>query len=187
MYGVLGEDESDAEALKVLIRGLKQQASLKILALGYSGGGELLAKGSRQLKAFAAQGCDRFVVCHDADGTDPDAKRAEIMRRVIDPSGLVSSFCVVIPVQEFEAWILADLEAVSQVIPSWRPGPFKENPESIRNPKERLKWESRKQNKKPRYDPATHNPQIAKYLQIDRLRQRCPSFERLARFVTQPT
>ncbi len=184
MYGILGEEDSDAQSLKVLVRGLANQANMSILARGFSGCGDLLNKGSRQLRAFADQGCDRFVVCHDADGADPSEKHNEIMQRVIAPSRIATSYCVVIPVQELEAWILADIEAVSNVFPSWRPAPIRENPEAIRNPKERLQRASQRHNKKPIYDPTTHNQRVAKYLRLDHVRRRCPSFERLSYFVT---
>jgi hypothetical protein len=106
------------------------------------------------------------------------------MQRVIVRSGIDKDYFVVIPVQELEAWILADIEAVSHVITGWKPPYFKDNPEGINNPKERLMHESRKANKKPRYDPGTHNPRVAKYLRLDQVRQRCPSFEKLAHWVT---
>jgi Domain of unknown function (DUF4276) len=184
LYGIIAEDDSDAKVVSVLIRSLIGNPRYPVLHFGYCGGGDLLKNGYQQLRAFRDQGCDRFVVCHDADGPDYSIKYTEVMQKVIVRSGIDKGFCVVIPVQELEAWILADIEAVSNVITGWRPLPINGNPEGITNPKERLLRESRKNNKKPRYDTGTHNPQVAKYLRVNQVRQRCPSFERLAFFVT---
>jgi hypothetical protein len=188
MYGILGEEDDDAETLKVLVQRLTKNPTMRFRMKGFGGFGDLLKKGARQLQDFRNGGCQRFVVCHDADGPDPRGPRQEVVRRVIEPSGIKSEYCVVIPVHEIEAWILADIQAVSNVITSWRPTQFKENPEGVTNPKERLKSDSRKDNNRPRYDPATHNPKIAKYLELDVVRKRCPSFEHLASFVVgKPT
>jgi hypothetical protein len=68
----------------------------------------------------------------------------------------------VIPVQELEAWILADLSSVSKVITSWAPKDVL-SPESINDPKEHLERLS-KEHQKPKYIHAIHNQKIAHYL-----------------------
>lgn len=102
MYGVLGEDPSDTATLKVLIRRLAGSEAIPVKTKGYSGCGEMLRKGARQLRLFADLACRRFVVCHDADGPEPAGKYSEVYRRIVQPSG-VGPWCVVIPVQELEA------------------------------------------------------------------------------------
>ena len=77
MYGILGEDKSDVATLRVLVRRLAQDESLPVSGKGYSGAGELLRKAAKQLNLFKAlHSCERFIVCHDADGPDPEPKRA---------------------------------------------------------------------------------------------------------------
>ena len=183
MYGILGEDESDVQTLKVLIRRLRDDPKLPLKLKGYDGCGEMLRKGERQLHLFAGLGCDRFVICYDADGHDPNDRREEVMRKIVRPSGFARQCCVLVPVQELEAWILADIEAVSNVLTSWRPDPIKQNPEAIKDPKEYLERLSRGTNKKPIYSHATHNPRVAQYLRLALVRGRCPSFEPLVSFV----
>ena len=181
MYGVLGEDNSDTERLKVLIRRLAGNKSLPVEAKGYSGCGDLLRKGANQLMLFAELGCQRFVVCCDADGPDPRERRDEVLSRIVRPAA-VERHCIVIPVQELEAWILADLPAVSRVITGWKPSPIN-NPEHVAGPKERIEKLSRDSKRRPRYHHTTHNQQVAKYLDLNKVHRECPSFRPLADFV----
>ena len=181
MYGILGEDRSDAETLTTLVRRLKSDDSLPVKRKGYEGGALLLRKGANQLRAFADLGCSRYVVCHDSDGPDPTARRQQVLDQVVKPSG-VGPCCIVIPVQELEAWILADIAAVTAIMSSWHPTEIG-SPEHITSPKEHLERLSRDARKKPRYSHATHNEQVAKYLNLDRVAAKCPSFRPLRDFV----
>ena len=184
MYGVLGEAPSDAETVKVLIRRLAGDDRLTVRTKGYQGCGELKRKGAKQIDLFAKLNCTRFVVCYDADGPDPTERRAEIDRTVVRPSGQpASGCCIVIPVQELEAWILADIEAVTKVFRGWRPQPIK-NPETIVRPKEHIERLSTAGASRPRYSHTMHNAAVARHLDLQRVRRNCPSFMPLVRFVT---
>ena len=184
MYGIIGEEASDTQVIKVIIRNLTGAQKQKCLCQGYSGDGELFNNGARDLRSFKNQGCTKFVVCYDADGPDPSQRDERVIQEIIRPAGIESDYCVVIPVQELEAWILADIQAVSKVFTGWKPSPFKENPEGVKDPKERLISENRKHFGKPKYTPSTHNPKVANYLDLFMVRKRCPSFEKLAKWVT---
>jgi hypothetical protein len=88
-----------------------------------------------------------------------------------------------VPVQEIEAWILADIhQAVPQVIPSWKPDEVS-NPERIDSPKEHLAHLSRGSNKKPRYVYTIHNSQVARYLDFSTVHRKCKSFRPLQQFI----
>lgn len=184
MYGVIGEDKSDVETLKVLIRRLANNDRLTVHAKGYSGCGEMLRKGSRQLVLFAAQGVRRFVVCYDADRDDPLRRKKEATEKIWEKAlsdGIAGSCCIVVPVQELEAWILADLSSVSKVIESWRPKDVA-SPETIADPKEHLEKLSR-EHQKPKYVHAIHNQKIAGFLDLGKVAKRCQSFVPLVEFV----
>ena len=136
MYGVIGEDPSDVETLKVLIRRLANNEKLPVFVKGYSGCGEMLRKGASQLKLFAGKGVVRFVVCYDADRGNPVARELEARQKVWDKAladGIHGECCIVVPIQELEAWILADLSSVSKVITSWTPKDVS-SPELINDP-----------------------------------------------------
>lgn len=181
LYAILGEHRSDAETLKVLVRRIADDPRLSVKIMGFGGGGELKNKGAKHLKNYARLGCTRFVVCHDADGPDPLATRDQVEARVIRPSGL-GSCCVVVPVQEIEAWVLADIAAVTKIFSGWRPEPIS-NPEGIKDPKEFLKRLSDEGVSRPRYSHATHNPRVANHLSLELLEKKCPSFRPFASFV----
>ena len=185
MYGILGEDDSDVATLRTLVRRLAQDESLPIRGKGYGGSGEMLRKGSKQLDLFKRlYSCERFIVCHDADGPDPEPKRTLITERIVKPSGITDACCILVPVQELEAWILADIECAVNLFSSWRPAPI-QNPEKIVSPKEYLEKLSRDSKQRPRYSHAVHNEKMAKHLDLDKVRRKCPAFSELAQFVCE--
>ena len=183
MYGILGEDDSDVATLKVLVRRLAKDESLRIKGKGYSGAGELLRKGAKQLNLLKVlHSCKRFIVCHDADGPDPEPKHALVNERIVKCSEVSDACCILIPVQELEAWILADIESAVNVFPSWRPAAI-QNPEKIASPKEHLEKLSRDDKQRPRYSHAVHNEKMARHLDLEKVRRKCPAFSVLVEFV----
>lgn len=182
-FGILGEDISDAEALAVIVRKLAGSEKLPIRKKGYDGCQELLRKGAHDLRAWTGLGVSKFIVCHDADRNSPDEIRQRVLGAVVTPTGLASSaWEIVIPVQELEAWILADNAAIKQVIQTWSAREIT-SPERQDDPKEFLVGLCRKINKQPLYFPAVHNRSVAKHLDLDVVLRKCPSFEPLAAFV----
>lgn len=183
MYGILGEDDSDVATLKVLVRRLAKDESLPVKGKGYTGAGELLRKGAKQLNLFKVlHSCERFIVCHDADGPDPEPKRVLVSEKIVKPSGLTDDCCILVPVQELEAWILADIECAERIFTLWRPTPI-QNPEKIASPKEYLEKLSRDCKQRPRYSHAVHNEKMATHLDLEKVRRKCPAFSVLVEFV----
>jgi Domain of unknown function (DUF4276) len=184
MFGIVGEDNSDVEVLKHLIRRIAGDQSLTIKSKGYHGCHEMLRKGADQIRAFnTAYDINRFVICYDSDKEDPQARFEAIKEQIVQKTKLGAEFCALVPVQEIEAWVLADLAAVSKVILSWKPDVTIPSPESINDPKEHLKKLSRRY-KKPLYSPPTHNPEVAKHLDLQTVWNKCPSFRPLHAFVS---
>jgi hypothetical protein len=182
VYGILGEDESDVQTLKVLVKRLANNPSLTVKTKGYGGCGEMLRKGARQLRLFKGLKLERFVVCHDADGPDPEPKRQLVIQKIVKPSGLKNGCCIVVPVQELEAWILADIECAANIFPSWKPSPI-DNPEGIPKPKEYVEKLSRDSRQRPRYSHAVHNERMALHLNLKKVAAKCPAFRELMAFV----
>jgi hypothetical protein len=185
MYGILAEDDSDTQVLKILVRRLAGNPSLHVKTKSFGGCGRLLRKGAKQLRLFGDLNLRRFIVCHDADGLDPSENRDLVMREIVRPSGMTSQCCIVVPVQELEAWILADIECACKVFGSWRPKAIA-NPESISNPKEYIERLSRGDNRRPLYSHATHNEKMAAHLDLEKVKTKCRSFVALDAFVTSP-
>ena len=182
MYAILGEDISDANTLKVLVRRLAHNESLRVTPKGFRGCSKMLRKGAMELRNLHRLKHTRFIICHDADGPDPGPKREIVRDQIVEPSGVTEPCCIVIPVQALEAWILADIECAAKLFRSWVPKPI-DNPEGITKPKEHLERLSKGSKGRPLYSHATHNEQLAKYLDLDLVKRKCPSFRVLADFV----
>lgn len=184
MYCILGEDDSDFETLKVLIRRLANDDKTPVKGKGFGGHAKLLKDGWKILEQMAMLGCTRFVIAHDADQKPVREIERELVEKIIKPSGVTACVCLLVPVQEIEAWLLADLSAASKIFKGWKPADMP-NPETIRSPKEYLEKLSRQGNGKPRYVHATHNPAMARHVCLGKISKNCPSFRPLEKLVTQ--
>jgi hypothetical protein len=183
MYAILGEDDSDVEMLFTLVRRIANDPKLPIKKMGYNGCGELLIKAARQIKVYSKLGCDKFIICYDSDVAKPQDRYLEIVNKIIKKSGIQADFCALVPVQEIEAWILADIDAVTKIIPSWRTNRKITSPELQKDPKEYLEGLSKASNQKPLYSHAVHNPKIANHLNLEIILDKCMSALPLFEFV----
>ncbi len=181
-YAVLGEDASDASTVKVLIRRIAKTPSLPISPKGFDGAGDLLKKGARQIQEYRRRGIVKFIVVYDADGPDPDQCRHRAIEQILAPAGIEDEGIAVIPVQELESWILADIESVTRVITSWTPNSIA-HPESIESPKDVIESLSRNARKRQRYFHREHNEKVAEHLRLDVVAKKCRSFRPLVEFV----
>lgn len=120
---------------------------------------------------------------HDADGPDPAVNHEKVRLAIVKPCGLEKSCCIVIPVQELEAWLLADLDAVRQVVKRFPPARNIASPELINDPKERLERMNADPRGKRSYDHARHNEKVAAHLDLERVRLKCPSYRPFEAFV----
>lgn len=182
MFAVLAEDRSDVDALVVLIRRINDTPKAPIRRKGFSGCGELCRKAWSHIKAFAEEGATRFVICHDSDGNDPAAIRRKVSGSITAKITLPPSCFIVVPVQELEAWMIADEAAIRAVIPSLVIAPVS-RPELINSPKEWLIRESKRGRSRPLYVPTAHNDKVAADLDVAKVRAKCPSFGELVDFV----
>jgi hypothetical protein len=186
MYAVIAEDTSDLNCLKILIKRLAKDNAISIAGKGYKCCGDMLSKGAKQLKIYDKQNYRKFIICYDRDKDKVVKRYEQVISEIIKPSGIKksrNSICIVIPTEEIEAWILADLRAVSNVFLSWQPDDIYPNPEKISDPKETLIKLSRINKPRPLYNHNTHNEQVMKHIDLDIVKQKCPSFAELADFV----
>lgn len=187
MYVVIGEASSDIECLKILIRLLAKNESIPIEGKGYRSCGDMLNKGAALLKPYGKQKEFRkFIVCYDRDKDSSQKRYEQVVSKIIKPSGIKKPenlICILIPTEEIEAWILADIQAVSKVFSSWKPKKEFLHPETIANPKETLESLINEDKPRPLYTDTSNNKQIMKYLNLDIVKKKCPSFVELAEFV----
>jgi len=120
VYGILGEDQSDVDTLKVLVRRLTGNESLPIKGKGYGGCGEMLNKGASQLRISAiAVANDSLCATTPTALTRSPSGTGETQNHTA--IGIREGCCIVVPVQALEAWILADIECATHIFTSWRP------------------------------------------------------------------
>jgi hypothetical protein len=182
-FAVLAEDTSDAEALTALVKRISGNERLSVSSKGFGRCGHLRSKAESHINNFARRGCTHFILCHDADEDDPKTVRRKV--RAALSSKLIWSddtHSIIVPVQEIEAWMIADEAALVATIPKLSISPV-DHPESISRPKEWLVDKSRKGRSSPLYAPAIFNPQVAKVLDLDKDARKCPSFQELVTFV----
>ena len=183
VFVILAEDHSDAETLDVLVRRIRGAGVNRVHRRGFGGCGELCRKAGAHIELFSKQGATHFIICHDSDGNDPVEIRNKVRSRVgakIDLKRVIHE--IIVPVEELEAWIIADESAINKAIPRLS---IKEtlHPETIKNPKEWLIKQSRDSRSRPLYAPATFNCQVAKHIDIAKVERKCPSFHELTMFV----
>jgi Domain of unknown function (DUF4276) len=185
MFAVLAEDHSDVDSLVVLVRRINGMANATIRRKGFGGCGELCRKAWSHIRDFADQGATHFIVCHDSDGKDPSAVREKVLASLRAKIDVPSDCCIVVPVQELEAWIIADEQAIQKAIPSLviKPEP---RPETVSSPKDWLVKESRRGRSRPLYVPTIHNAKVAEHLDLKKVEKKCPSFGGLVTFVSAP-
>ncbi len=185
MFAVLAEDHSDVDSLVVLIKRISGMPKAKITRKGFNGCGELCRKAWSHVVRFGEEGATRFIICHDSDGNDPEEIRKKVRASITAKIVMPDACCIIVPVQELEAWIIADEEAIKKAIPSLNIKPVP-RPETIRSPKEWLVTESRKGRSRPLYTPTIHNARVAEHMNLDKVVKKCPSFGQLVAFVNPP-
>ena len=103
--------------------------------------GTIPARLRQLLTEGTGTGIDMVFIHRDSDGPDRDGREREI-RRGVEESGFPHPFIPVIPVQETEAWLLLDEQAIRDVVASQGKQPLRlPKPNAIegtRNPKEIL-------------------------------------------------
>jgi hypothetical protein len=183
MFAVLAEDRSDADSLAVLVKRISGIENDRVFKKGFSGCGELCRKAGSHIADFASQGATHFIICHDSDGNDPAAIRQKVNSAIAGKTDLKQfKHKIVVPVQELEAWIIADETAIKKAIPTLSI-PAVGQPEAVNSPKEWLVRESRRERSRPLYDPATFNHRVAMHLDIATVERKCSSFRELTEFI----
>ena len=182
--GVIAEDQTDGQTLRVLLQKLCGSGT-RVPIRADSGGGSIVRKGTRWMADLGREGCSAVIIVHDLDRDsqtgrlrDEGALRARL-EQLQPPRGVSRYICI--PVEELEAWFWADEKVLCQVAR----GPVKAQtrPETLRQPKEELMRRSRDAGNKPRY-ATNDNPRLALHLDIELCAKRCPSFHKLREFVT---
>jgi hypothetical protein len=182
LAGVIAEDHSDVDSVKILIQ--------RITGISKVGTKRRVGKGCGKIKrkcnAWASQmrdcGCSLLILLHDLDNRDIAELRQQI-EQSLDPCPIARRL-ICIPVQEYEAWLLSDPSAIKDCMNLKKTPRVSGLPESIDSPKEYLGERIRTASDGERlYINTKHNVLISKGVCIDTIAKRCPSFIPFLQFV----
>lgn len=172
LIGVIAEDDTDIEVIKLIIGKYIPRNDFKIKKFVGNGCGKLRNKCSVWAQNLFAVGCDHVFVFHDLDRHTENDLRKLLERKV--PIKEFPNSLIVIPVEEIEAWLLADSIAIKQVFSIKEDIKPIKDCEKINAPKEelgRIVWRLVKK----RYVNSIHNAKLADKVSLDSLRK-CKSY-----------
>lgn len=179
--GLIAEDKSDIETIKILIRKIGKKPFSAPHFVGH-GCGKIKSKSFEWARNLKQRGCDSLILVHDLDRNDADDLEA-VLREELDPCP-IANHLISIPVQELEAWLLADSAAIMAALNLKALPKRVANPEQIVDPKENLSQVVYLKSEKSKYYVNTiHNAKIASHCTLTELR-RCSSFVPFERFVS---
>ena len=170
--GVIAEDDSDVKVLEAITEKIISKNSFSIKKMVGRGCAQLRRKCSRFARNLKDRDCSVLVVIHDLDRASEPALRQQLEKSIGETDFLAK--IVLLPVEELEAWLLSDPEAIKLTFNMGRLPKIPVMTHTIPSPKEYLERLVR-QNSKSRYVNTIHNHKIARNLKLENI-MRCPSF-----------
>lgn len=173
--GVIAEDDCDVDSIRALIHRIAGNQRIGIKKFVGKGCGKVRRKCHAWADDLRQRGCSILVLIHDLDDNNIVDLKREI-QHALSPCP-ITTHLICIPIQEFEAWLLSDPNAIQSAMHLRKIPKIKASPETINSPKEYLgELIYRLSNKEKIYINTKHNEQIAAEVSIDKARSRCPSF-----------
>ena len=143
--GIIAEDQSDVDVMYELTKKLVETKLFSFKKYLGFGCGKLRHKCSAWAKNLLSRGCNHLIVLHDLDKNNEKELDEELNNYVWDVG--FKRYVILIPIHEIEAWLLADPEAIKMALNLSSIPNAPKQPESIRDPKERLRdivWKTNK-------------------------------------------
>lgn len=181
-FGVLAEDKTDCDTVRVLARRFLGRDNVSVHARADNGCGTLRRKAERWMRDLARDGCNFIVIIHDLDLgrnmqlNDEAALRARLNGFEV-PAGVQRTICI--PVEEMEAWWWSDPKLIKRI--GKGKGSAIHSPHLKMKPKEALQRLSCDVGGKPLYS-TNDNPRLAEEVDLELCAQRCQSFADLRNF-----
>lgn len=185
--GVMGEDRTDCETIKVLLRRMiPNTLGIPMRCPPRGGCAALRRAAATYMKELERAGCVAVVLVHDLDRNplndelNHEPRLRATLGAISVPPGLERLLCI--PVEELEAWFWSDQGVIDRVGKGH--GKASPSPHSIRQPKEALTALSARAHRKPVYS-TNMNKELAASLDLDLCAERCPSFRDLRTFAVR--
>lgn len=173
--GLIAEDDSDVDCVGVLIRRLTNNARIGIKRFTGKGCGKIRRKCYAWSEQLKERGCSLLILIHDLDNNNL-GDLLTVLNQALTPCP-IATHLICIPVQEYEAWLLSDPDAIRSAMHLDKPPRIKWPPETINHPKEYLEeLIDRVSRGEKVYIHTKHNSKITEMLSIDLVRSKCPSF-----------
>lgn len=179
--GVIAEDKSDVEVVTEILAKYMARNTFSVKHFVGNGCGKVKLKCDSWYRLLFARGCEHVFLFHDLDRNDEAQLRKSLEKKL--PSKDYPNSLIVIPIEELEAWLLSDAEAIQHVFSLPKKPKKIVNCESVASPKEHLAdlvW----LNDKKRYVNTIHNKRISEHISLENLK-RCSSFMILDKYLCE--
>jgi len=179
--GIIAEDRSDIEVIDIIISKYIKKNAYRIKKFVGCGCGKIKQKCDSWANNLFEAGCQHVFIFHDLDRNNEKQLRTKLKNKIKDCTN--SNSYIIIPIEEIEAWLLADLDAVNKEFKILTQAKQIANPESITSPKEYIEAHVWKFSKK-RYLNTVHNKRIAEYIDINKLHN-CAAFVEFEKLIKE--
>ena len=180
--GVIAEEKNDVEVLYELTCKIINEREFSFKQFVGHGCGKLRRKCGAWAVNLLRRGCTHLVVVHDLDKRNESELRAELDSAIKDTEFTRS--LVLIPIEEIEAWLLADAKALKNTFKMRKQPKVPAKPETVADPKEHLA-DLVARHSKTKFLNTVHNKKIANAVGLSALK-RCPSFAAYPPFIKPP-
>jgi Domain of unknown function (DUF4276) len=172
--GIIAEDESDYYSIRILIHRISGNKHISMKKFVGKGCGKIKRKCNAWANQFKQKGCSILIIVHDLDNNDIVSLRDKIIQ-ALAPNP-IDKHLICIPIQEFEAWLLSDPDAIKKGMKLNKKPNIKGLPENIQSPKEFLARVIDTASKGEKiYNNTKHNEKIAIELSLEKAKK-CTSF-----------
>jgi hypothetical protein len=179
--GIIVEDKTDYDAIKVLIKRLSGQNSITFKKKIGNGCGKIHNKCLGWSNELYRQKCNTLVLVRDMDRNNEVQLRRDLELKLQNTS--MPTYFISIPIEELEAWFLADTESIKSLYKLSKRPKFIGLPETITSPKEKLCKEIFTCSNKRIIHLPKNNCEIAQVANLEIIKARCPSFDKLSDFI----
>ena len=187
MIGLIVDGESDEKTIPILANKILQGAGIgikpKVVRRGYKLN---VQKMQRHIKDMIREqpGLEKIIICMDSEDDDLARLESEVEQverqlahRKVEPK-------YILVVRMLESWLLADEEALREVLGRGAKVTPIANPEALRDPKEKLEEIFREARKTFQY--TRDDPKIAQASDVNRIKAKCPRFAQFCEAVLDP-
>ena len=180
VFGVIAEDKSDVAVIREILSMYFESQSFSLKHYAKGGCGKVKRKCSSWAKNLHMRGCQIIIIVHDRDKNNVNYLQKDLKNRI--EAANIDNYLIVIPIQEIEAWLLADPGALMAAFNLRERPKIVADTESIDSPKYYLRKLMRSRYNKI-YIHTTHNAKIASHMNIENLRK-CQSFKVLDEYLS---